>query len=425
MISRTAPGGRISVATMHTLRLGVFATPFASLVLAACTRPSTAPAPASGGWFTTWAASNQQAVRPPADSVDRAPTYVNRTLRQIVHASIGGDRVRVRFSNEYGDRPLVIAKARIALRDSGASIVASTDRAVTFDGKESITIRPGATIYSDGVAFTLPKLSDLVISTYLPDSSRSATRHSLGRQTNYVSRPGDFTSSARFTSDSTISMWFFLAGVDVMNSSATGVIATLGNSITDGFAATQNANARWPDVLARRLLNSSEPPKGIVNAGISGNRVLTYGTGPSALARFDRDVLMQSGVTHLIVLEGINDIGNSQVTRITAEDLIFGLHQIAKRAKERGLVVIGATLTPAGPRAAFTLEHEAKRVAVNTWIRTSGVFDAVIDFDAVTRDPAHPTQFLPAYDSGDHLHPSDAGYRAMGEAIDLALFRKR
>jgi lysophospholipase L1-like esterase len=363
-------------------------------------------------------------VRPPRDSIDRAPTYVNRTLRQIVHTSIGGDRIRVRFSNEYGDRPLVIAKARVALRDSGAAIVASTDRAVTFGGGESITIRPGATIYSDAITFALPSLSDLVISTYLPDTSRTATRHALGRQTNYVSRPGDFSSARTFASDTAVSMWFFLAGVDVVNPAATGVIATIGNSITDGFAATQNANARWPDVLARRLLTSSEPPKGVANAGISGNRVLTYGAGPSALARLDRDVLMQSGVTHVIILEGINDIGNSQATRITAEDLIFGLHQLASRARERGLVVIGATLTPAGPRAAFTEAHEAKRVAVNAWIRSSGVFDAVIDFDAVTRDPAHPTQFLPAYDSGDHLHPSDAGYKAMGDAIDLALFRR-
>src|SRR6185295_1765443 len=213
-----------------------------------------------------------------------------------------------------------------------------------------------------------PNLSDLVISMYLPDTARTATRHALGRQTNYVSRPGDFASVRTFTSDTTVSMWFFLAGIDVVNPAATGVIATIGNSITDGAGATQNANARWPDVLARRLLTSSEPPKGVANAGISGNRVLTYGAGPSALARFDRDVLMQPGVTHVIILEGINDIGNSQVTGITADDLIYGLRQLVERARERGLIVIGATLTPAGPRASFTPEHEAKRVAVNTWI---------------------------------------------------------
>jgi lysophospholipase L1-like esterase len=203
------------------------------------------------------------------------------------------------------------------------------------------------------------------------------------------------------------------------------VIATIGNSITDGARSTPNTNRRWPDILAERLLKSTQPPKGVANAGISGNRVLTFGAGPSALARLDRDVLMQPGVTHVIILEGINDIGNSQVTHITADELIFGLRQLADRARERGLVVIGATLTPAGPRPAFTPAHEAIRAAVNNWIRTGGAFDAVIDFDAITRDPANPTQFLPAYDSGDHLHPGDAGYKAMGDAIDLALFRKR
>ncbi|MGH9885305.1 MAG: SGNH/GDSL hydrolase family protein [bacterium] len=394
-----------------------------------CSHASQSPAPvrtaAASRWLTTWTSSNQQALRPPPDSVDRAPTYVNRTLRQIVRPSVGGSPIRVRFSNEYGDRPLVIGSAHVALRDSGAAIVASTDRAITFGGKSSVTIRPGAGIVSDPVSFTLPPLRDLAITVFLPDSARSATRHSLGLQSNYVSRTGDFVSSASFPVDTTIAMWLFLSGVDVVNANATGVIATIGNSITDGARSSPNTNSRWPDVLARRLMAGSEPPKGVANAGISGNRVLSFGAGPSALARFDRDVLMQSGVTHVIILEGINDIGSSNATKITAEDLIYGLHQLADRAHERGLVVIGATLTPAGPRPAFTPELEAKRQAVNTWIRTSGVFDAVIDFDAVTRDPAHPTQFLPAYDSGDHLHPGDAGYKAMGEAIDLALFRIR
>jgi len=379
----------------------------------------------SSAWFTTWTSSNQQAARPLPDSVDRVPTYVNRTLRQIVRTSIGGNQVRVRFSNEYGDRPLVIGAARLALRDTGASVVASTDREMLFSGRPSVTIRPGATIVSDPVSFTVPVLRDLAITIFLPDSSRTSTRHALGLQSNYVSRPGNFASTPALPTDTTVAMWFFLSGVDVKNTAATGVIATIGNSITDGARSTANTNRRWPDILAERLLKSEEPAKGVANAGISGNRVLTFGAGPSALARFDRDVLMQSGVTHVIILEGINDIGNSQVTHITADELIFGLRQLADRARERGLVVIGATLTPAGPRAAFTPAHEAIRTAVNNWIRTGGAFDAVIDFDAITRDPANPTQFLPAYDSGDHLHPGDAGYKAMGDAIDLALFRKR
>jgi lysophospholipase L1-like esterase len=407
---------------MSTLRRTSMAIVVATLGSAQAT---TTLAQQPGRWFTTWTSSNQQSVRPPTDSVDRAPTYVNRTLRQIVRTSIGGNQVRVRFSNEYGDRPLVIGAARVALRDSGASIVASTDQPIQFGGRPSVTIRPGAAIVSDPLAFTVPALRDLAITIFLPDSSRTATRHALGLQSNYVSRPGNFVSTAALPTDTTVAMWFFLSGVDVTNAAATGVIATIGNSITDGARSTANTNRRWPDILAQRLLNSAEPPKGIANAGISGNRVLTYGAGPSALARFDRDVLMQSGVTHVIILEGINDVGNSQATGITADDLIFGLRQLADRARERGLVVIGATLTPAGPRPSFTPAHEAIRAAVNTWIRTGGAFDAVIDFDAITRDPANPTQFLPAYDSGDHLHPGDAGYKAMGDAIDLALFRSR
>lgn len=397
----------------------------AALLVATLGSAHAAFAQQSSGWLTTWTSSNQQAARPLPDSLDRVPTYVNRTLRQIVRTSIGGDRVRVRFSNEYGDRPLVIGAARVALRDSGSSIVASSDREMLFGGRPSVTIRPGATVVSDPVSFTVPALRDLAITIFLPDSSRAATRHALGLQSNYVSRSGNFASTAALPTDTTVAMWFFLSGVDVVNTAATGVIATIGNSITDGARSTANTNRRWPDILAERLLKSKEPPKGVANAGISGNRVLTFGAGPSALARLDRDVLMQPGVTHVIILEGINDIGNSQVTHMTAEELIFGLRQLADRARERGLVVIGATLTPAGPRPAFTPAHEAIRAAVNNWIRTGGAFDAVIDFDAITRDPANPTQFLPAYDSGDHLHPGDAGYKAMGDAIDLALFRKR
>jgi lysophospholipase L1-like esterase len=410
-------------------RILVWTALAAAAIGSGCARVAPEPpraSPASARWFTTWTSSNQQApARPPRDSVDRIPTYVNRTLRQIVRSTIGGDPIRVRFSNEYGDRPLVIAEARIALRDTGSAVVASSSRQVVFGGRPSVTIRPGATMVSDPVAFALPQLRDVAITVFLPDSSRASTRHALGLQRNYVSGAGNFASGATMPVDTTISMWLFLSGLDVVNASATGVIATIGNSITDGAGSTSNTNRRWPDILAQRLLASGEPPKGIANAGISGNRVLTFGAGPSALARFDRDVLMQSGVTHVVILEGINDIGNSTVTRMTADELIYGLRQLADRARERGLVVIGATLTPAGPRAPFTAEHEAKRVAVNTWIRTSGVFDAVIDFDQITRDPANPTQFLPAYDSGDHLHPGDAGYKAMGEAIDLALFRLR
>jgi lysophospholipase L1-like esterase len=364
------------------------------------------------------------AARPPRDSVDRTPTLVAQTLRLVVRTSIGGDHARIRLSNEYGDRPLVIGAAHMAVRDSGATIVAATDRALTFGGKNTITLRPGAVAVSDAVTLDVPKLADVAVSLYLADSARLVTRHAAAYQTNYVSR-GNVAGERSFAPDTSITQWPFLVGVDVTNAAATGVIVTFGNSITDGAGSTRDANRRWPNVLAQRLISSAEPAKGVANHGIGGNRVLTFGTGPSALARFDRDVLLTPGVTHVVLLEAINDIGASARDGVTADDIIQGYRQLIDRAHDRGLVIIGATLTPAGPRATFTPELEAKRAAVNAFVRARGNFDAVIDFDAATRDPAHPTQFLPAFDSGDHLHPSDAGYRAMGEAIDLSLFRAR
>ena len=400
----------------------------ASLCLAlatACGAPSSqAPRPTSPRWLATWIASPSDAPpRPPRDSVDRVPRLFDQTLRLVVRTSIGGERVRIRLSNEYGDRPLVIDAAHIAVRDSGASIVPATDRTLTFGGRASVQMRPGAVVLSDPVALAVPALGDLAVSLHLVDSVRVSTAHPLGLQTNYVGH-GNVTSARSFVPDTTLAQWPYLVGVDVINPSVAGVIVAFGNSITDGARSTRDANARWPNVLAARMLRDAQP-RAVANAGISGNRVLTYGAGPSALARFERDVLATPGLTHVILLEGINDIGRSAVDGITADDIIFGYRQLIARAHERGITIFGATLTPAGPRANFTPALEAKRAAVNAFIRTSHEFDGVIDFDAVTRDPSNPLQFLPAYDSGDHLHPGDAGYRAMGEAIDLSLFRSR
>ena len=397
------------------------------LVLAgACVRPqSQGPQPAASRWLATWTASPSDAPpRPPRDSIDRTPTLFDQTIRLIVRTSIGGDSVRIRLSNEYGDRPLVIGAAHIAVRGAGAGIDASTDRALTFGGLPTVRLRPGAIVFSDPVAAAVPALRDLAISLHLADSARLTTRHPLALQTNYVRR-GNAAGAREFAPDTSIYVWPFLVGVDVTNSAATGVIVAIGNSITDGALSTRDANTRWPNILAERLLDSREPMKAVVNAGISGGRVLTYGAGPSALARFDRDVLMTPGLTHVILLEGINDIGRSGVDGVTAEDIIAGYRQLIVRAHDRGIVIIGATLTPASPRAPFTAAFEAKRALVNAFVRSSGEFDAVIDFDAATRDPANPLQFLQTYDSGDHLHPGDAGYRAMGAAIDLAIFRRR
>jgi lysophospholipase L1-like esterase len=310
----------------------------------------------------------------------------------------------------------------VALRTAAANIDQASDRALTFAGQPSVIVRAGAIVVSDPITYALPALGDLAVSLYLPDSARTNTRHALAVQTTYVSRAGDLTSSASFAADTTIRSWIFLSGVDVVNPRATGAIVTIGNSITDGFASTVDANHRWPDILAQRLLTSGEPMKSVVNAGISGNRVLTFNAGPSAVARFDRDVLMIPGVTHGIMLEGINDISRGGAEAVTADDIIFGLRELADRAHEHGLVIYGCTLTPFATAPAA---NEAKRQAVNAWIRTGGAYDGVIDFDAITRDPNQPNRFLPAYDSGDHLHPSDAGYKAMGDAIDLTLFRAR
>ncbi|AHG93384.1 lysophospholipase L1 (plasmid) [Gemmatirosa kalamazoonensis] len=402
-----------------------------STIAASCARTpsraaSAAPVPA---WLPTWAPSQSPvAARPAADARDPVPTYANATLRQIVHTTIGGDHVRIRISNEYGDRPITIGSAHVALRTSGSTIDATSDRVLTFGGRPNTIVRAGTVVVSDGVSFPVPTLGDLAVSLYLPDSARTNTRHPLAVQTTYVSRDGDRAAAATFPADTTLRQWIFLAGVEVTNPRAVGTIVAVGNSITDGYAATTDSNRRWPDVLARRLLTAAgEPPRAVVNAGISGNRVLTFGAGPSLVSRFDRDVLMQPGVTHVIVLEGINDISRDAIDSATAQQLIDAHRQLAERAHDRGVVIYGATLTPFTRPAADTraAEREAKRQAINEWIRHGGAYDGVIDFDAVTRDPAHPGAFLPAYDSGDHLHPSDAGYRAMGEAIDLALFRRR
>lgn len=395
------------------------------LVLSACAGPtSQAPRPASPRWLATWTASPFDAgPRPPRDSVDRVPRLFDQTLRLVVRTSIGGERVRIRLSNEYGDRPLVIDAAHVAVRDSGTSIVPATDRALTFGGRPAVRMLPGAVVLSDPVTLTVPALRDLAVSLHLADSSRLSTRHQLALQTSYVGH-GNVAGAPRFTPDTTLEIWPYLVGVDVINPSVAGVIVTIGNSITDGARSTRDANMRWPNILAARMLNDAQP-RAVVNAGISGGRVLTYGTGPSALARFERDVLATPGLSHVILLEGINDIGRSAVDGVTADDIIFGYRQLIARAHERGIPIFGATLTPAGPRPNFTPALEAKRAAVNAFIRTSGEFDGVIDFDATTRDPANPLQFLPAYDSGDHLHPGDAGYRAMAESIDLTLFRRR
>jgi lysophospholipase L1-like esterase len=385
-------------------------------------------------WVGTWTASPRI---PAPTGAAAAIAFNNQTLRQIVYTSIGGDRVRVRLTNSLGTVPLVIGAARIALRDVGEAIVPGSDRVLTFGGAPSVTIEAGAHVLSDPVHLDVPELGEVAVSIYLPGSvgpstTTPVTYHATARQTNYFSpQDGDHTGDVVMPVLETSVSWWFLMGVDVKASKETGAIVTLGDSITDGTASTLDANNRYPNYLARRLLakhGHHHKRMAVLNAGIAGNRVLTGGTsGPNVQARFDRDVLVQPGVTHVIVLEGINDIGNASTSPTpSAADIIAGHKQLIERAHELGLRIFGATLTPfTGVNPPYySPEGEAKRQAVNEWIRTSGEYDGVIDFDEATRDPANPTQFLPAYDSGDHLHPSDAGYEAMADAINLRLFKQ-
>jgi lysophospholipase L1-like esterase len=351
------------------------------------------------------------------------------TLREIVHISIGGPSIRVILTNEFGVDPLTIGAAQIALSAGTSDITAASSTALTFSGKSSIVIPPGALIISDPVALKVAPASNLAVSLFLPDQPvNQLTLHPFGDQTNYLV-PGNVASAATLESPQTFFSWDFLKGIDVTSDEKGASIVTFGDSITDGAHSTRDANARWPNVLAHRLLADKKTAHlGVLNQGIGGNRILHDTSGPSALARFDRDVLAQTGVKYLVIMESINDIGhatdpNKPYDVVTAEDLIAGLSQLATRAHTHGIKVIGATLTPFVGAKYQSPAGEEMRQAINKWIRTTNQLDGVIDFDKVTTDPTHPGMFLPLDDSGDHLHPGDAGYKAMGESIDLNLFK--
>ena len=348
----------------------------------------------------------------------------NQTVRDIVYSTVAGNEVRVRLTNTFGSTSLQIGHASVGVSDPAGNEQPGTVRRLTFDGKTSVTISPNAEAISDPVKLKVPALHDLAVSVYAPSATGPATQHFFAQQTNYVA-PGDATlssSAAPFTTSIYCSL--FVDGVDVRSTSpVTHAVIAFGDSITDGFGSTIGANRRWPNYLARYLAGRPGNDLTAVDAGIGGNEVtanrLPALFGVSALARLDRDVLAQTGAHYVIFLEGINDIGASNVT---AAQIIAADEQIIARVHAAGLKIFGCTLTPFGGSTVQyggnygTAYGEAQREAVNEWIRTSGAFDGVIDFDKVTRDPANPLQFLPAYDSGDHLHPNDAGYHAMAKA---------
>jgi lysophospholipase L1-like esterase len=358
--------------------------------------------------------------------------FNNQTLRMTMRASLGGNELRVRISNAYGQRPLFVGGAHVALREAGAAINTESDRRLCFGGAPNATIAAGAVLFSDPVALDLPPLADLAVSLYLPGEILNDFQITgrYARQTNYISPPGDFTAAEVMPIASLTSDWFFVCGVDVVASADTGGIVTLGDSLTDGNISTMDAFCRWPDQLARRLMARHRGrPMAVMNQGLGGNRILFDIRGDSGLRRFDRDVLAQPGVTHAIVMLGTNDLRNrwkKPEEEPTAAAMIAGLQQMTARAHTRGLKIIGATLTPFGNETympgAWNPQREEVRRVVNSWIREGSVFDGVADFDRALRDPEHPTQMLPRYDCGDGLHPSDLGYNTMGDAIDLALF---
>jgi lysophospholipase L1-like esterase len=377
----------------------------------------------TGHWVGTWATTSA-----PAEGV----ALNNQTIRMIAHVSIGGRRLRVRLSNAYGLRKLEIGRARVALRAEGPGIVPGSDRPLTFNGSPAATIAVGALLVSDGVDLDLPPLSDLVISVYLPGhlpENFMITGHGNAHQTNYISPAGDFTDAAVMPVAKTTEDFLFVSSVDVVAPADTGGIVAFGDSLTDCNISKLDANNRWTDQLARRIVARGGRMLGVMNQGIGGSRILHDIRGDSGLRRFDRDVIAQTGVTHVIVLMGINDIRNRWQKPdefVSAEQIIAGLNQFAVRAHARGIKIFGGTIITFEYETFnpgfYTPEGEEKRQRVNAWIRQSGAFDAVIDFEKALRDPGHPTQMLPLYDCGDHLHPSDAGYLRMGDIIDPLLF---
>ena len=394
---------------------------------------------ASSHWVETWGASP---TAPTAGSgpFPASPSFNDQTVRQIVRISAGGTRVRVRLTNEYGAKPLHIGAAHLALAGAGGAIKPGSDHVLTFSGRPDAVIPPGAPLLSDPVDLAAAPLSSLAVSLYLPGDTGQCTCHPTGAQTAYVSDAGDASGAQTFQAKSTFQSRAFLSGVDVLAPASAGAVVILGDSISDGAVSTPDLNHRWPDRLAERLAKRTAGGHGlaVVNEGISGNRVLADGAGQAALVRFDRDVLAVPGARYVVVFEGVNDLGLAHMkldgpaaafaklmpaSSASAADMIAGYKQLIARAHGRGLKIIGATITPYEGAAYFSPEGEADREAINTWIRTGGAFDGVIDFDAAWRDPVHPHRIRENLQPGDHLHGNDTGYKVLGDSINLSLFK--
>jgi lysophospholipase L1-like esterase len=372
-------------------------------------------------WVGTWATA-PQLTEP--NNLPPPPGLTSNTLRQVVHVSIGGNKLRLRFSNAFGSGPVTINSAHLAKSDGGSVIRPESDSALTFRDQSSVTVPPGKMIFSDPFAFELSPLSDVTVTIHFGGTATNVTGHPGSRTTSYL-HPGNWVSATELTSASKTQHWFILAGIDVLADSSSAAVVTLGDSITDGRGSVTDQNNRWPDNLARRLqANPDTQGVAVMNQGIGGNCVLRGGLGPTALGRFERDVLAQNGVRWLIVLEGVNDIGGARGSNATAvaTELIAAFDQMIQRAHDHNIRIFGGTILPFAGSSYFSPKHEAARQTVNDWIRTSAKFDSVIDFEAAMRDPQNSSCLAAAADSGDHLHPGVKGYQLMADAIDLKLF---
>lgn len=374
-------------------------------------------------WVTSW--STSPSTLPNLE--DETETIADQTLRLITHTSVGGESIRIRLSNTHGTDAITIGAASVAIQAEGSTVQSGTAAALSFSGQASVTIAKGAVIFSDPLRYPVPQLSNLSISLFIPGESGFLTAHALANQTNYISENGDHSFTTNLPVSSETPAWNLLTAVDVINTNSISAIATVGDSITDGWGSTASANQRWPNHFARRIFSDKSMKNfAIVNAGISGNRVTTEENslfGENLQARFERDVLALSNVSHIVLMEGINDIGMSSASKlISAEAIIAGYRQIIARAHADGIEIIGATLTPYEGAAYYTPEGEVVRQAVNAFIRDSGEFDGVIDFEKAVQDPSHPSRILPAF-TEDNLHPNDIGYKAMADIVDTSLFQ--
>ncbi|MCW2899214.1 MAG: hypothetical protein JWO67_1479 [Streptosporangiaceae bacterium] len=410
--------GQVLLTGILALTFGSAAAP-AAAAAATPARATGAPAAPPPGWAGTWEAA------PAVGLSGLSEVKSGHSVRNVAHVSLGGAAVRIRLSNRFGTAPLALGHVTVAVQASGANTpdaVRGTMRDVTFNRSRSATVPAGADVSSDPVPLIVRPDTDLLVTLYLPTVSGPVTTHPLAEQTSFFAVEGDRARDVAGTAyTGRTSRWYYLTGLDVVAPPARGSVVTLGDSITDGAASTAGANHRWPDFLADRLL--AQPPArrlGVLNAGISGNRLLRDGGGfgVRALARLDEDVFSRTGVRSMVVLEGINDIQQTPHETDPAK-IEAAYREVAARAHAHGIKVVGATILPFKGWQVYDQTLEATRLAVNEFIRTSGVFDTVVDFDAITRDPADPLRLRPAYDSGDHLHPSDAGYKAMANAVDL------